>query len=242
MSVTAQRKITLSYEVPAANEDWVLSEEPVPESKPHDHTVELIRDLLAHWIARTGRDAEVARNLAVRWDRENYRFGIDPDVCLIEPRTPEGDELEGLCTWEPGHSAPRLAFEVVSSKANKDYARAPEKHAAAGVFELVVFDARLRGPRAFGGPHRIQVWRRSSNGFERVHAGEGPFFLQSVNAWVFAVDEGRRLRIADDREGTRWWQTAEEAERAAKEAALARIAELESLLAGQPREAEMRKK
>lgn len=42
----AQRKITLSYEVPAANEDWVLSEEPAPESTPHDHTVELIRDLL----------------------------------------------------------------------------------------------------------------------------------------------------------------------------------------------------
>jgi len=231
MSATAQRKITLSYEVPAANEDWVLSEEPVPESKPHDHTVELIRDLLEHWIARTGRDAEVARNLAVRWDRENYRFGIDPDICLIQPRTPQGEELESLCTWQPGHATPRLAFEVVSSHAIKDYAKAPEKYAAAGVFELVVFDSRLRGPRSFGGPFRLQVWRREADGgFKRVHAGEGPFFVETLSAWVFAVDEGRRLRIADDREGTRWWHTAEEAERAAKEAALARVAELEAEL------------
>jgi len=238
MTATAQRKITLSYEVPAANEDWVLSEEPVPESTPHDHTVELIRDLLEHWIARTGRDAQVARNLAVRWDRENYRFGVDPDVCLIEPRTREGDELESLLTWEPGHSAPRLAFEVVSSHAIKDYSKAPEKYAAAGVAELVVFDARLRGPRSFGGPFRLQVWRRATDGeFRRVHAGEGPFFLETLNAWTFAVDEGRRLRIADDREGTRWWHTAEEAERAHKDAALteqealrARIAELEAEL------------
>jgi hypothetical protein len=238
MSATAQRKITLSYQVPAANEDWVLSEEPVPESQPHDLTVELIRDLLAYWIVRTARDAQVARNLAVRWDREHYRIGVDPDVCLIEPRTPEGEDLESLCTWERGHHPPTVAFEVVSSNPNKDYARSPEKHAAAGVFELVVFDARLRGPRAFGGPYRMQVWRRMDDGgFERVHAGEGPFFLQKLNAWVFAVDEGRRLRIADDRNGTSWWRTAEEAERAAKEAeraakeaALARVAELEAEL------------
>jgi hypothetical protein len=45
-----------------------------------------------------------------------------------------------------------------------------------------------------------------------------------------AVDEGRRLRIAEDEALTSWWMTPEEAERAAKEAALAKIAELEEQL------------
>jgi hypothetical protein len=35
------------------------------------------------------------------------------------------------------------------------------------------------------------------------------------------TEEGKRLRLSDDRAGTRLWPTAEEGERAAKEAALA---------------------
>lgn len=44
------------------------------------------------------------------------------------------------------------------------------------------------------------------------------------------VDGGAKLRIADDPEGKTLWPTAAEAERAAKEAALARVAELEAEL------------
>ncbi|MGZ3456548.1 MAG: hypothetical protein ACXVEF_43485, partial [Polyangiales bacterium] len=65
----------------------------------------------------------------------------------------------------------------------------------------------------------------------------GPFFLTTLGAWAFATEEGQRLRFADDREGTRWWHTAEEAAREAervmraeRDAALARIAELEAKL------------
>jgi Uma2 family endonuclease len=223
MSATpTHRPILLKYEV-KSRDDWELPEEQVPESQPHDHKSELIRDLLEHWVARTGLDAQVARNLAVRWDPEHWRVGVDPDVCLVVPRTPEREELESLLTWKEGHAAPRIAFEIVSTHAAKDYEAAPEKYAVSGTFELVIFDELLRGPRARGGPHRIQVWRRSPDGFERVAAGEGPFFLEALDAWVFAVDEGRRLRFADDRAGTQWWTTAEEAERAEKQSALAEL-------------------
>ncbi|MBI2391782.1 MAG: Uma2 family endonuclease [Deltaproteobacteria bacterium] len=251
MSAPPAARVVLRYEVPRTRPDWTLpssaegacvgTSEPVPESQPHDQTVDLLKALLLHWVERTGRSSQVARNLAVRWDASQPNVGFDPDLCLIEPRTPEGDELESLCTWRPGHTPPRLAVEIVSSKAKKDYAQSPDKCAAAGVEELWVFDAKLVGPRSGGGPHRIQVWRRRAQGngeFERVYAGEGPAWSELTSAWLFAVDEGRRLRPAEDREGDRWWMTAKEAalaaearERAAKEAALARIADLEAQLA-----------
>lgn len=219
---TTHRPILLRYEV-TSRDDWELPEEHVPESQPHDLRSELIRDLLVHRVAHTGADAQVARNLAVRWDREHWRVGVDPDVCLIVPATPEREELESLLLWEPGHAPPRIAFEVVSTHARKDYEATPEKYAVSGTFELVIFDPMLRGPRTRGGPHRLQVWRRAPDGgFERVAAGEGPFRLEALDAWAFAVDEGRRLRFADDREGTRWWRTAEEAAREAVAGAEAR--------------------
>lgn len=224
------RSVSIRYEIPRTRPDWTLPEEPVPESQPHDQTLDLLKALLLAWVERTGRNALVARNLAVRWEPSQPNIGVDPDLCLVEPRTPEGDELESLCTWKPGHTAPRLAVEVVSSKPRKDYATAPEKCAAAGIEELWVFDPKLVGPRSGGGPHRLQLWRREDDGFRRLYAGEGPVYSPALSAWVFAVNEGQRVRIADDREGTQWWMTREEAERAAKDAALARIRELEEEL------------
>jgi Uma2 family endonuclease len=225
-------RIVLRYEV--STRDWTLPEEPVPESQPHDIAVDLLKAILLHWVAQTARDAQVPRNLAVRWEERRPQTGTDPDLCVIEPRTPEGDDLTSLRTWVPGHTPPKLAVEVVSESApRKDYLTAPDRYAACGAAELWVFDPKLAGPTAFGGPHRLQVWRRAADGaFERMFAGDGPAFSPYLGAWLFAVDEGRKLRIANDRDGTSWWLTGEEAERAAKEAALARVAELEAKLGG----------
>jgi Uma2 family endonuclease len=235
------------YEVPRVRADWTLSEEPVPESQPHDLVLDLLKALLLAWVERTGRSAQVARNLAVRWDAAHPNMGADPDLCLITPRTPEGDELLSLCTWREDHPPPALAIEVVSeSNARKDYVSAPERYAAAGVGELWIFDPKRVGPSFHGGPFRIQVWRRGEDDtLRRTYAGEGPAFSPELGAWLVAVDEGRRLRFAEDAEATRFWMTreeterhakeaelrAKEAERHAKEAALARVAELEAELA-----------
>jgi Uma2 family endonuclease len=231
MATTDIARIMLRYEV--STRDWRLPEEPVPESQPHDLAVDLLKAILLHWVATTARDAQVARNLAVRWEERQPQVGIDPDLCVIAPAAPEGDDLTSLRTWLPGHTAPQLAIEIVSeSNARKDYVTAPDRYAACGVGELWIFDPKLVGPAHLGGPHRLQVWRRAEDGaFERVFAGPGPTFSPFLGAWVFAVDEGRKLRIADDRDGTAWWPTGEEHERAAKEAALARVAELEAKLA-----------
>ena len=226
MAATSTARVTLRYDVQPTRDDWVLPEEPVPESLPHSLTVDLIKALLLHWVARVRLDAQVAPNLAVRWVAERPKVGLDPDLCVITPRTPEGDDLDSLCTWKTGHSAPKLAVEVVSKgHPYKDYARAPEKYAASGTGELWVFDPLMVGPKALGGPLRLQVWVRAGDGaFERVYAGDGPAFSPTLNAWLFAVDEGRRLRIADDREGTLWWRTQAEEAYAARQAALAETA------------------
>lgn len=109
-----------------------------------------------------------------------------------------------------------------------------------------MFDPELAGPRSLGGPFRLQLWTRDDEGgVARVYAGEGPVKSPAIGAFLIAVEEGTRLRIAHDLAGTSWWMTAEEmersdkeaeraakeAERAAKEAALARVAELEAELA-----------
>jgi hypothetical protein len=121
-----------------------------------------------------------------------------------------------------------LAIEVVSeSNPHKDYAIAPDKYAASGTRELWIFDPLLSGPSVHGGPHRLQVWHREGDDFVRIYAGEGPFRSPTLEAHLVVSRDHRRLRVADDARGRRLWPTAEEAERLAKEAALARIRELE---------------
>jgi Uma2 family endonuclease len=247
MAGSDPRRVTLRYDVARTRDDWTLSEETVPEARPHHLTTQLLLQLLLAWAHRSGRRMQVGSNLAIRWDAEHPAVGVDPDVYVVEPPPPEGDEVRSLRLWEPGHVAPLLAVEIVSaSHPTKDYVQAPDKYAASGTRELWIFDPELAGPRAHGGPLRLQIWRREGDDdFLRVYAGDGPARSDAIGAWIFVVDEGRRLRIADDVEGATWWMTDAEAasaateiaraqtdaERAAKEAALARVAELEAELA-----------
>lgn len=230
---------SIRYAVGPARPGWELTEETMPESVLHDEVVAFLKALLVAWASRSGR-VQVARNLAVRWDEANPRIGVDPDVCVLSPAPPEGAGLRSLRTWELGHVAPLLAVEVVSeTNPHKDYVVAPDKYAASGTRELWIFDPLLAGPASHGGPFRLQVWSRGADGtFTRVYAGEGPVRSDAVGGYLVAVDEGRRLRIAEDAGASAFWLTAEEAERAAKEeeraakeAALARVAALEAELA-----------
>jgi len=226
-------RVRLDYEVTSYPPDWLIEdEEQVPESRPHDLRADRLRQLLLGWKQRTGRDVQIGRNIALRWDEQNPRVGVDPDVYVVEPPPPEGDELMSIRTWATGHAPPLLAVEIVSpSRPEKDYGQSPQKYAASGAFELWIFDPNLKGPTAHGGPFRLQMWRRDEDDhFSRVYAGEGPMYSEAVGGWVLATKEGWELTIADDAQGTRPWMTPEEQERAEKEKALKRVAELEALL------------
>jgi hypothetical protein len=188
----------------------------------------------------------------VRQDRPSV--GFDPDLALVDPAPPSPYAINSLKLWLPDHPTPLLTFELVSTHhPTKDYVEVPDQCAAAGVFELVIFDPVRSGPRAHGGPLLLQVWRRAEDGgFERVDAGDAPARSVVLGAWLVPDERERLLVISDDPAGERPWPTgvdverahteaeraakeaeraAKEAERAGKEAALQRVAELEGELA-----------
>ena len=212
------RDAQLVYRVPRSRRGWELSEETMPESVVHDEAVELLKAILTWW-ARGRSNTRVARNLAIRWDAEEPRIGVDPDVCVLSPLPADYDDLRSVRTWLPGHVPPLLAVEVVSeTNPRKDYVIAPDKYAASGTRELCIFDPLLAGPTSHGGPFLLQLWQRDEGGrFVRVYAGDGPAYSEAVAGYLVVVEDGRKLRIAEDERGARPWPTAEDAERAAKE-------------------------
>jgi len=120
--------------------------------------------------------------------------------------------------WESGYYPPLLCIEVVSeSRPEKDYTQSPLKYAVNGTQELWIFDPKMCRRPKHGEPIRLQVWRRDGEAnFTRIYAGEGPVYSEAVHAWVFVTNEGQNINIADDAEGTQWWMTPAEQERAAK--------------------------
>jgi len=72
-------------------------------------------------IARTGIDASILANVALRWDWAHPGVGVDPDVMWLEPSLPQG--MGSALTWEQGVGVVRVAVEIVGpDTARKDYA------------------------------------------------------------------------------------------------------------------------
>lgn len=207
------------YRLDAFRDEWIIPDVPVPEAAWHDAALELLKALLVAWVARSARDAWVFRDIALLARQDDRRIGFNPDVCVIEPAPVEAHLLESVRLWE--QYPPRLSFEVVSpSHPYKDYSVIPEKCAVTGVEELVVFDPRLAGRRAQGGPWLLQVWQRAEDAaFERVYAGDGPARSRVLDAWLHPDRNLRTLRIAGREDGGERWLTAEEQARALAEQA-----------------------
>jgi Uma2 family endonuclease len=201
----------LRYPVAQPLEGWELSDEKMPESVNHDAAVTLLKAILEPWAARRG--AMVARNLAIRWNRDHPRVGLDPDVGVLPSPPPySGPDLRSVKTWLDGHYPPLLAIEVVSNtEPRKDYVIAPDKYAASGTQELWIFDPALAGPKSHNGPWLLQVWQRDGEDFGRIYQGEGPAYSPVLDAYAVVI--GHELRIADDLAGRDRWPTVAESER-----------------------------
>jgi Uma2 family endonuclease len=210
------------YELTLRPDRWTLMDDPpMPDPVLQDQSTRTLVLVLEHRIATRGMNASTGAHLAVRWDHAHPTVGVDPDVYLVEPAL--APDTTSLRVWEAGRQPPRLAVEIVSqSTADVDYLDKPERYAASGTRELWIFDPQGFGPSvaALGGPYRLQVWRRvAKDKFKRIFAGEGPGYSRELGAWIVVTSEGRELRLADDRAGTRLWPTAAEAERQAREVA-----------------------
>lgn len=249
MSQSAQdRSVRIAQHRSSYPPGWFIEDdEPMPQSWKHDGHECHIAALLEAWRKRAGHEhLIVGRELPFRADQNEPRAGVDPDVYVAEkpPLDPDGD-IRSVCTWKEGRLPPLLAVEIVSlSRPKKDYSQSPERHDWLGTYELWVFDPKLCGRTKTQPSVLLQLFQRETNNhLVQTYAGTGPMFSEVLHAWVSVVDG--QLVISNDREGKEPWLTLEEealqraddaakradAERAEKERVLARLAELEALLA-----------
>jgi hypothetical protein len=203
--------------------------------------LELLRPLLQRWLTRRGVKAFVGADQFIYWRQHDPHARIAPDLYVL----PGVDPHTRVRTWKlwQDRVVPSFALEVVSQDWEKDYSDAPERYRQLGVPEVVIFDP---GCDEHADGVRWQVFRRvGKRGLVRVEAsGADRVRLKVLGGWLRAVGAGgdTRLRIAVGPRGEELVPTAEEekeAERTAKEAALAQVrtlqAELHRLRQRQPR-------
>jgi hypothetical protein len=210
----ALKQVELVVTVPWSHPSWTLVDgENMPDSVAQSEGSRQVESWLRFGLAQRRRTALVCHNPALRWDEEHPAIGVDPDVCVLEPRPPYTvEELTSLCTWKPGITPPVIAYEHVSEgTASKDYGDGPSKYASSGTRELWVFDPQHFGPKANGGPWLIQIWERGKSGsFHRTYAGDGPVYSEALGAWLRVSDDGLVLRASDDEAGEALWPTEAE--------------------------------
>lgn len=205
-------------------------EELVPETSVHMR----VRTALFLILERELRGrAFVGSDQFLYWDPTNPKACLAPDV-LVRVGGPL-ELLRSYKVWQ--HGAPHLGIEVVSDADSRD--RNLEANLAryrqTGIGEVVRFDPDEAAP--------LRLWDfHDGDLVERELSDPEAYRCDALGAyWVVVKDAtlGPMLRIARDPFGADLWLTPEEAERAAieagraeKEAAFARIAELERLLQG----------
>ena len=204
-------------------------EEKVGEESLQRFICELLRPLIARYLASKGMVAFTGADQFVYYRQHDAHARVAPDVYVL-PGVRPGKRIRVWKTWVEG-SAPSFALEVVSRDAQKDYVESPERYAQAGVAELIVFDPDCEDDRD---RVRFQVYRRlPRRGFVRVLATNADRVAsKSLGCHLVAVGVGeqQRLRLGVGKHGDELFPTEEEHERAEKERErAARIAAEEEL-------------
>jgi hypothetical protein len=179
---------------------------------------ELLRPLLARFLAERDVLAHVGADQFIYWEEGNPAKRLAPDVYVL-PGIDPAIAIRSWKTWETG-VRPSWALEVVGTDTTKDYEDGPAAYAEMGVDEVLVFDPHATPTRR--SRIRFQLFRRlKKRGLVRVEATQGDrVYSKVLGAWVRAVGHGDlvRLRVGLGVEGDELYPTEVEAERAAKEA------------------------
>jgi hypothetical protein len=220
----------------------------VPEERDHDPTfypteekvgqdtlqwmiLELLRPLLERWYALLCKPTFVGADTFIYCERGKPKKVVAPDLYVL-PGVEPGRRIKSWKVWKTG-IVPSFALEVVSStEPDKDYVDVIERYAELGVDELVVFD-----PDHEQSDERVR-WQRyrklKRRGFVQVEASNADRIRSRVLGCFLRVvgsGDAARVRLGTGHTGDDLVPTEAEAERAAKEQALLRVAELEALVA-----------
>ena len=190
---------------------------------------ELLRPLLARFLAVQGVRAFVGADQFIYWIKGNPKAVAAPDVYVMPGVDPEAAPR---CwkLWEAG-VPPSFAVEIMAEENDlKDVVHAPQRYDELGTRELVVFDPYVD---VASGRTRFRVHRRDEAGklvvveatnADRVRSAELGCFLRAVGQ-----GSAMRLRLATGAEGETLFPTEGEAEREAREALAAERAAREAL-------------
>jgi hypothetical protein len=192
-------------------------DEKVGENTLQRCIVEMLRPLLERWLRHRGVQAFVGADQFIYYRPHTPTERVSPDIYVL-PGVPPGTPISVWKTWEKG-IVPSFGLEIVSRDWEKDYVEAPERYAAAGIGELVVFDpAPGRHPERVAWQHFRRVRNRP---LTRVEVSRGDRIrVAALGCTLRAVGQGEalRLRVGTGPRGEALFPTGEEAERAAKEA------------------------
>jgi hypothetical protein len=194
---------------------------------------ELLRPLLARFLAARGTPMFVGGNQFIYWEQHNPTASVAPDVYVVPGLAPDR-EPASIKTFELGPSSvPSFALEIVSSDLEKDYLLAPRRYDALGVRELLIYDHGAHGQsnRAKFLLHR----RRRGRGLElAVVTDEDRIESRVLGCYLREVVHGEstRLRLGVGPGGDELFPTeAEEREAEGLRAGLL-LGKAEGLLAG----------
>lgn len=206
-------------------------EKKIGEDSLQTWILELLRPLTERWFTSLGRPTLVGSDQFIYYEKHDPSKVVAPDIYVL-PGVPPGQRITTWKVWLTG-VAPSFALEVASMKdPYKDYIDAPERYRELGVKELIICD-----PDSDKNPDRVrwQRWRKlKSRGFTRVESTNADrIYSKVLGCFLRMVGEGEkaRVRLGIGPEGDELFPTEEEAEHAAKEEALRRVAELEALVA-----------
>jgi hypothetical protein len=180
---------------------------------------ELLRPMLARFLAERGTVAHAGADQFIYWARGAPTKRIAPDVYIL-PGVSQDIVISSWKTWETG-IVPSFVLEVATDNFTKDYEDNPALYGELGVEEYVIFDPQAR-PGSRSRRVRWQVYRQvRRRGLVRVEVSQSDRVRsKQLRAWLRAIGGGDavRVRLGLGPRGDELYPTEAEAERAAREA------------------------
>jgi len=154
--------------------------------------MELLRPMLARFLAEAGKIATVGADQFIYYREGDPGCRIAPDVYVL-PGVPPGRRVRSWKVWQEG-LAPSFCFEVVSEDVRYDYEEKPILYREMGTSELIVFDPESEG---HPGRYRWQVYRKvKARGLVRVEVSQADRVRsKELGVWLREVGQGADTRV-----------------------------------------------